>query len=257
MTDYKGKILVVDDDPTLLHILVDTLTALGYQTVSAEDGIAALDMLQSEYGDSFDLMITDIRMPNMDGVTLLKRVRRYYPAMPVLFISGAATENMIMEASPDGYLSKPFRISRLEDLIEKAIAGRHGNPNRFQSRKVLLTIHEPGLRQKLTDTLNASHYLPFAVSDSDQALQELENGRFDIVITGVEKSTSKGAVAANRIRQQHPGLPMLAVSSSYTPDELNNLRDTLNVDGFVQKPFNLNDLVDQLDDTVGPSPNTI
>jgi len=115
---------VVDDDPQLLKMLVDTLTGIGYKTAAASDGIEALDMLRQDDADTFDLMITDIKMPNMDGLGLLKRARRYHPDLPVLFITGVASEDIIGEASPDGFLAKPFRISRLEELIENALATR-------------------------------------------------------------------------------------------------------------------------------------
>ena len=103
-----ARILIVDDDPLLLELLTDTLTAIGHDTKPAGDGAVALDILQTE---EFDLMITDIKMPNVDGLQLLKKVRRHYPKMPVLFITGVASQEVIGQAEPDGFLAKPFRIT--------------------------------------------------------------------------------------------------------------------------------------------------
>lgn len=119
MEGIRAKILVVDDDATLLSLLIDTLSAIGYNATGASSGARALELL-AESG--FDLMITDIRMPQMDGLRLRDRVRRLYPEMPVLFVTGVALPDIIAQASPDGVLEKPFRISRIEALIESALA---------------------------------------------------------------------------------------------------------------------------------------
>jgi CheY-like chemotaxis protein len=117
----KATILIVEGDDTMRDLLVDTLGAIGYRVTEASDGIEALQKLKQQ---SFDLMITDIMAPGMDGVTLLKKAREDYPNLPVLFIAGDATTEVIEGASPDGFLAKPFRISLIEELIENTLRGR-------------------------------------------------------------------------------------------------------------------------------------
>ena len=250
MAEHKGKILVVDDDPTLLPMLVDTLSSIGYQSVAAADGVEALDLLKEGDRDSFDLMITDIKMPNVDGLSLLKRVRRHYPNLPVLFITGVASQEVIARASPDGFLAKPFRISLLEGLIEKTLAAKRGNRQPEQPRKVLVNMPEDDLRDMLSEALSCSNYLPFAVAGGDEALQELERGKFDVMITGVEKSFADSPANAGRIRDKYPTLPMLLVSSSYSPDEINRLNEQMEFSGFVRQPFRVGELIELLDRTV-------
>ena len=111
MSDSSAKILVVDDDVKLLDLLVDTLTAIGYESVGAEGGEQALAYLST---GEFGLVITDIKMPGMDGVTLLNKIRELYPKLPVMFITGVASPEIIGQASPNGFLAKPFRINRIE-----------------------------------------------------------------------------------------------------------------------------------------------
>ncbi len=249
MLQDKGRILVVDDDPQLLKMLVDTLTGIGYRTVAAVDGIEALDLLRRNEGASFDLMITDIKMPNMDGIGLLKRVRRYHPDLPVLFITGVASEDVMGEASPDGFLAKPFRISRLEELIENALtarrSGRVSPPQ--QPRRVLVNVCEDAFRQMLAEALTFGKFIPFAVNGSEEALEELERGNFDVMITGIEKHLAESRTTVDQIRERHPSLPMLAVSSSYSADEVGQLNLQGKLDGFVQKPFSVGELFEQLD----------
>lgn len=113
------KILVVDDDHNLLDLLDDTLTSIGYEATGAADGFEALKKLEQQ---QFDLVITDIRMPGMDGFELLRRIRESYPILPVLFITGVELPEAIKRAAPDGFLMKPFRISHIERLIEDCLA---------------------------------------------------------------------------------------------------------------------------------------
>ena len=128
MEGIRAKILVVDDDAALLSLLIDTLSAIGYNATGAGSGARALELLAES---AFDLMITDIRMPEMDGLRLRDRVRRLYPEMPVLFVTGVALPDIIAQASPDGVLEKPFRISQIEALIESTLASTPFAPDSY------------------------------------------------------------------------------------------------------------------------------
>lgn len=116
-----AKILVVDDDAALLDLLVDTLSTIGYSVVPALGGSEALVILEQ---DTFDMVISDIKMPEVDGISLLNKVRRSYPGVPVLLITGVASDDIISKASPDGFLAKPFRIGHIEELIESTLLKR-------------------------------------------------------------------------------------------------------------------------------------
>lgn len=113
------KILVVDDDQNLLDLLDDTLTTIGYEATGSADGFEALEKLKQQ---KFDLVISDIKMPGMDGLELLREIRESYPDLPVLFITGAGLPETIEKAAPDGFLDKPFRISHIERLIENCLS---------------------------------------------------------------------------------------------------------------------------------------
>lgn len=128
-----AKILVVDDDAALLDLLVDTLSTIGYSAVPARGGSEALARLKQ---DTFDLVISDIKMPEIDGISLLNEIRRSYPGVPVLLITGVASEDIINKASPDGFLAKPFRISHIEELIETTLS-KKSTPPELTAQKAL------------------------------------------------------------------------------------------------------------------------
>ena len=118
MNKSDARILVVDDDSRLLSLLAETLGSIGY---NAEDAKSAKEALAKLAESKFHLIISDIKMPEMDGLSLLGRIREIYPGLPVIFITGLPQTNILRTANPEGILSKPFRISNLEDLIEQAL----------------------------------------------------------------------------------------------------------------------------------------
>lgn len=118
MNKSAARILVVDDDSRLLGLLTDTLETIGY---TAEDASSAKEALAKLAESKFHLIISDIKMPEMDGLSLLSRIRENYPGLPVIFITGQPQTDILRSANPEGILSKPFRISNLEDLIEQAL----------------------------------------------------------------------------------------------------------------------------------------
>jgi EAL domain-containing protein (putative c-di-GMP-specific phosphodiesterase class I) len=104
----SSRVLVVDDDPDVRSILVRVLQLAGHQVEGACDGQAALDLLKSQ---SFDIVLSDIRMPELDGVALLKAVRQLDPDVPVILMTGEPAIETAIQAVEYGalkYLTKPL-----------------------------------------------------------------------------------------------------------------------------------------------------
>jgi DNA-binding NtrC family response regulator len=118
----KKKILVIDDDESMRHLLVDTLEVYGYQVSTAVDGRQALDILGQA---SFDLAICDLMMPRLNGLEFLNEVKEHTPGLPVIIVTGygtAHTEEEIMRLGAKGYLSKPFTIEQIKTLVEQILS---------------------------------------------------------------------------------------------------------------------------------------
>lgn len=122
MPDPKMKFLVVDDFSTMRRIVRNLLKELGYTNVDeAEDGSLGLAKLRS---DTFDFVVSDWNMPNMDGLEMLKQIRSD-PALckiPVLMVTAEAKkENIIAAASAgaNGYVVKPFTAATLDEKLNK------------------------------------------------------------------------------------------------------------------------------------------
>ncbi len=120
----RHRILVVDDEPSIRETLTRTLGLVAeYEVETVSDGPAALDRIR-DTGGRYDLMIADLMMPGMDGLTLIKQVKRIKADLPVIIITGFSTESSAIEAvnlGVAGYLTKPFRVPEVLAAAAKAL----------------------------------------------------------------------------------------------------------------------------------------
>ncbi|GMV20554.1 MAG: response regulator [Vicinamibacterales bacterium] len=117
----RPRILVVDDEQAVRDLLAKTLTMADYDVDSAADGASAIDRLRAV---EYDLLITDLKMPGMDGLSVIREARRAAPDLPVIIITGYSTEASAIEAinlGVAGYLTKPFRLPRILAATARAL----------------------------------------------------------------------------------------------------------------------------------------
>lgn len=122
----KAKILVVDDEEAALLLLQDALEAVGYEVSVAHDGQEAWDALESGAVTGVDLLLTDLVMPRMDGMSLARNVTKAFPGMRILFTSGYADEIVYDHqdiAGVSSFIAKPFDVMKLQRKV-RDIVGR-------------------------------------------------------------------------------------------------------------------------------------
>jgi DNA-binding response OmpR family regulator len=112
----KKKILVIEDDPDVLSMIIKHLEYDGYQVITATDGMEGLKKLQAA---DYDLVITDIVMPYVSGVGVVTAVKEKKPHVPVIAITGFGKEpeSAAVEKKADLVLAKPVKMSTLKDVI--------------------------------------------------------------------------------------------------------------------------------------------
>jgi CheY-like chemotaxis protein len=119
--DVPIKVLIVDDDQICREILRDTLGTHEVETAVASDGVEGLERLAAE---PFDILITDLNMPRMDGLTLLQEAREHYPHILTIIITGYGSLESAIEAIRKGtydYIQKPFKIEEILIVTRNAI----------------------------------------------------------------------------------------------------------------------------------------
>ncbi len=117
----RPRVLVVDDEASIRDVLTSTLALADYDVEAAPDGRAAVARLRAA---AYDLLVTDLRMPGMDGLALIREARRLSPTLPVIIITAYSTEASAIDAinlGVQGYLTKPFRIAKILSTAAKAL----------------------------------------------------------------------------------------------------------------------------------------
>lgn len=206
----SAKILVVDDEAVIREGIRRILEKEGYQVEPKSSGRVALERLQEE---DFDLVITDLKMPGMGGLELLKAIRILQPNVPVILITGFSTVETAVEAIKNGafdYLAKPFTPAQITEKVQKAL----------EQRALLLgsaDAEEPGLQELGLGGL---------VGESPQMhkvfkrIMQVARTESTVLITG-ESGTGKELVA-RAIQQNSPrkDQPFVAVDCTSLAESL-------------------------------------
>ena len=151
-----ARILVVEDDPSLREVIEETLDDFGYQTRAVGDGVDALAELMTDA--DYDLILSDIQMPNMDGLALLDEVSRRWPDLPLVLMTAFGTVAQAVEAIQKGalnYLVKPFDAKALQSAVEATIKNRNWDDSDGQKDLVAedpVTLELKALAERVAET---------------------------------------------------------------------------------------------------------
>ncbi|MBI2462567.1 MAG: sigma-54-dependent Fis family transcriptional regulator [Candidatus Rokubacteria bacterium] len=203
-------ILVAEDDSSTRGSLSRAMAQAGYRTLQAADGPAALAVLQKE---PVDVLVTDLKMPGMDGMVLLERVRADFPETIVIILTAFATVDLAVEAMKRGaydFLTKPINLGKLELLLRHALEARR------------LTEENRGLRLRLWETTGLKQLLgrSAAVQGLREAVQQVAATDAAVLILG-ESGTGKELVAhAIHYGGRRAERPLVKVSCAALPEGL-------------------------------------
>ena len=117
----RPRVLVVDDEASIRELLSKTLALAEYEVDTAPDGRAAIERLRLGH---YDLLIADLKMPGLDGLSLIREAKRLKTDLPVIIITGFSTESSAIEAvnlGVAGYLTKPFRVPQVLAAAARAL----------------------------------------------------------------------------------------------------------------------------------------
>jgi len=121
--DSKTRILVVDDEQDIVEVLSYLFKRAGYAPVQASNGRSAIEAV---LGGNISLVILDYMLPDMNGLEVLRELKRIQPDIKIIIITGRATDRVlsdVVEAGANGYIIKPFINDRLLELVRKTLAG--------------------------------------------------------------------------------------------------------------------------------------
>jgi two-component system chemotaxis response regulator CheY len=230
----KGRVLIIDDEAEIRRNLTVGLTQEGYNVVACPDGISAIHELDGarEKGIAYDYLVTDIFMPDIDGLKILKVIKVQYPDLPVLVITGFGDDSLKMTALSEhntGYLDKPFEIPDLVKALEEL------SPGSTSEAAVAEGEAEEGMRESV------SAYLTIRITDPARSMEiyndlyqmegvqkcEAVRGDFDIIV--LAQASSEEEIA--KIREKIGAMDGVDISSMSAVERPKLDRD---VDKFVK-----------------------
>jgi two-component system, cell cycle response regulator CpdR len=122
-----AKILIAEDDDAIRGLIVRALKDDGHDLIATADGAAALHAL-SQHNGEFELLLTDVKMPVMDGVALAMAAGRDYPEMPIMLMTGYADQRERahqLDALVHDVIAKPFSVDQIKGAVREALVERH------------------------------------------------------------------------------------------------------------------------------------
>jgi signal transduction histidine kinase len=160
----EGKILIVDDEKTTREILTRALSAKGFVIKPVSNGIEALELMQKEH---FDLMLTDLLMPSMEGIELIENAREILPNLIAIVITGHATLETAVKALQRGaydYIVKPFDPEFIIPVIERGLEKSLLNQKNVELTQVTKKLRElEQMKSDLLDTITHEFSTPIAI----------------------------------------------------------------------------------------------
>lgn len=218
----KGRVLVIDDEAEIRRNLTIGLTQEGYSATACPDGISAIHELNRARKENlgYDYLVTDIFMPDIDGMKILKVIKNQFPDLPVLVITGFGDDRLKFTAlaeSNTGYLDKPFEITELVQALETLAPGRTtldtgeapAEPEIRESASAYLTIRIID-QERSMDIFNTLHGL--------EGVQSCDAVRGDVdIILLAQASSREGIEALFRQVRAVPGLEVVSVSQIERP----------------------------------------
>jgi DNA-binding NtrC family response regulator len=213
--DGQGKhqdgqsILVVDDEDVIRKGMRRILEAEGYQVATSASGRMAIERIQEQ---DFDVVITDLKMPGMDGIEVLKTIKILQPEVPVIIITGYSTVDTAVDAMKNGafdYIAKPFTSSLIVDKVKKAVVHKISGVD-------LLSVNKNSAGYGFDDIVGES----VVMQKVFRRIRQVAPTDSTVLITG-ESGTGKEMVARaihkNSARHEHP---FVAVDCTSLPETL-------------------------------------
>jgi len=269
-----GRILVADDDEGLRHIISTALVHAGFEVNAASDGQEAWEALLHE---RYDLLVTDIEMPRLPGINLIKRIREVGMSLPVIIASGTFPVERVRndpQLQIAAALAKPFRIPELLDTVRDVLVASRGETTKqnaaarewqsaFQqdatpsnasfpltavqpkapktlSRRVLIAEDDSVVRSSLAAVLESEGYVVEEARDGIEAVTRAIEHSPDLVLLDLNMPHWDGWTAFSQLDRVIPLLPIVVITAR--PNQYEKAV-RLVVDAFMEKPLNIPILV--------------
>ncbi|MBI3814242.1 MAG: sigma-54-dependent Fis family transcriptional regulator [Nitrospinae bacterium] len=210
-------ILVVDDERSMREFLSIMLEKEGYRTITADNGKDATELIKSH---KFDLIITDIKMPKVSGIEILRESMSLHPHTPVIMITAFASTEVAVEAMKLGaydYITKPFNVEEIKIVIKKALEKKSILDENISLKEVAQTLRfELQGRYQFSNIVGKSDKMQKVY----ELIQKVSNGKSTVLITGESGTGKELAAKAIHYNSDRKVQPFVSISCGAIPETL-------------------------------------
>ena len=238
----KTSVLIVDDDRIIREQLGKELKRNFFSTFIAADGETALDLFDRE---EIDILLIDIRLPDIDGLELLTKVKARKPGCEVIVMTGFGTHDIAIQSLRRGaidYLEKPIQSEDLNAAIGRA-KEKLSEKEELTYRNVLLVIDDDEEILKLmTRTLEKEGYDVHGASDGTEGLNIIEKTKVDVIITDIQMKGLNGIEVFQQAKKMYRDIEGIMVTG-HKDQQLAIQAVRAGAIDYITKPINLDDLI--------------
>ena len=232
----KLRILIVDDDQSMTRTLADILSVAGHEVVEASSGLQALEKISTQ---TFDCVLTDIKMPEMNGVELHRQLRLAQPGLPVMLMTAYAADELIRQGLDEGVVGvfdKPLAMSHLLSFFTSLA----------KNRTIVIVDNDLAFCQTLEDILCQRGFKVTQITDPHTDV-ELMAAEAQIILLDLRLNHVNGLDVLKEIRKHYPTLPVLLVTG-YREEMATVIQSALDINAFacLYKPLEIPQLLQML-----------
>jgi DNA-binding NtrC family response regulator len=233
------KILVVDDDRRIVRTTCDILNIKGYDTFAAYSGEEGVNKVMS---DAPDCVLMDIKMPGINGVEALKRMRQIVPTLPVVLVSAYATEDLLQEAKRAGayaVLSKPLNFPMILSFLSLL----------RKEESILVVDDDPVFSQALKDILVLRGFRVETETEPERVMAHLGKEYQLAIVLDLNLGTASGVDVMKQIQGKYPGKPVVLMTG-YREEMAASIAQAREIGAYtcLYKPFETDELFRIMED---------
>ncbi|MBE3144635.1 MAG: response regulator [Planctomycetes bacterium] len=232
----KLRILIVDDDRRMTHTLADILSLSGYEPVEAWSGLEALEKVRTQ---TFNCVLTDVRMPDMDGVELHRQLRQAQPGLPVVLMTAYAADEIVRQGLDEGVVGvfdKPFDLNQLLNFFTSLA----------KNRIVVIVDDDLNFCKTLGDLLQQHGFSVAQITDPHTDVEWMAS-HAQVILLDMKLNKINGLEVLREFRVRYPALPILLVTG-YREEMLAAIQAALDIGAYacLYKPLEIPALLQTL-----------
>lgn len=234
----KGKILVVEDEAVLAHVIGRILKKLDHEVVLADTGGKAKELMEQ---GTYQLLLTDLKLHDIDGMELVRHFKARFPQSPAMIITGYPSLDSAREAIALGvhdYMAKPFEVDKFTEVIGRIFKAMN-QTDLFKSKSVLL-VEDDSAFLMILKSLCSLRRIPYvAVYGAEEALKHLEeNPSFDLIVSDIGLPGISGFELCEKVKgnSQTKKIPVILMTDTHVSDSFTDKAKAAGADLFISKP---------------------